>query len=197
MNNQQHVERDYLRTGILILATMTTGLMAGIFVHWSNTIMPGLSNVDDRTFVEAYRGLYTAITNPLFIGVQFTGALLLTGLAVALYLRPEQRPVLMWAGAALACYLVACVVTFGVPLNEELKVPGGLDTNADYAAARAQFDESMWTAWNTVRAVATTMAFGCLMWALVIHRQYRQASRLPVAQSQSQSAAGAPPDRRW
>jgi uncharacterized membrane protein len=196
MNNQQRVEKDYLRTGILILATLTTGMMAGIFLHWTNTIMPGLSNLDDRAFVEAYRDLYTAINNPLFVGVQFTGAMLLTGLAVALYLRPEQRPVLIWAGAALACYLVACVVTFGVPLNEQLEVPGGLGANADYAAARDQFDETTWTAWNTVRAVASTLAFGCLLWAIAIHRQYRRVARLPMAQTQSQSAAWAPPDRR-
>ncbi|WP_143661210.1 MULTISPECIES: hypothetical protein [unclassified Streptomyces] len=38
-----------LRTVALILATMTTGLIAGVFVNWSNTVMPGLSTVDDRT----------------------------------------------------------------------------------------------------------------------------------------------------
>jgi uncharacterized membrane protein len=164
-------QNDGLRSAVLIAATMTTGLIAGVFVHWSNTIMPGLSNVDDRTFVASYRALYDAISNPLFIGVQFTGALLLIGLAAALYLRPDQRRVLMWVGAALVCYLVVCVVTFGVPLNGPLETPGGLDSNADFAAARARFDEASWTAWNTVRAVASTIAFGCLMWALVIHRR--------------------------
>ena len=164
-----------LRTGTLVLATMTTGLTAGVFVDWSNTIMPGLSNVDDRTFVEAFGALDAAITNPLFLGVEFTGALVLTGLAAALHRRPDQRQVLMWIGAALVGTLVVWGVTFGVnePLNEKLRSAGGLETDADFAAARALLDEAKWTAWNTVRAVASTAAFGCLVWALAIHRRSR------------------------
>lgn len=174
MTGQQQTDGSgFLRTGILILATVTTGLTAGVYVHWSNTIMPGLSDVDDRTFIASYQALYDAILNPLFTGVQFTGALLLTGAAVALHLRAEQRRVLIWVGAALGFYLVSVGITFGVPLNEELKTPGGLDSDADFAAVRAQFDEAKWTAWNTVRALASTIAFGCLTWALVIHRRRR------------------------
>lgn len=172
-SQQQSIGSGVLRTAILILATMTTGLTAGVFANWSNAIMPGLSNVDDRTFVAAFHALDAAILNPLFTGVVFTGALLFTGLSVALHLRPEQRPVLIWVGAALVFYLAVFVITFGVhePLNQELRTPGQLDGDADFSAARAQFDEAMWTAWNTVRAVASTIAFGCLTWALVIHRQ--------------------------
>lgn len=156
----------------MILATMTTGLLAGVFVDWSNTIMPGLSDVDDRTFVAAFRALDAAITNPLFLGVGFTGSLLFTGLAVALQLRSGQRTLLMWLGAALVCCVVVSAITFGVhePLNEKLRTatePGG---NAGPAAVRAQLDETMWTAWNTVRALASTIAFGCLTWTLVLHR---------------------------
>lgn len=160
------------RTVVLLLATMTSGLLAGWFTDWSNTIMPGLGEADDRTFVEAFRELDAAITNPLFLGVVFMGSLLLTGLSVALHLRAGQRPVLVWAGAALVCCLVVCAITFGVhePLNEKVRsatVPSGA---AELAAVRAQLDESMWAAWNTVRAVAATLAFGCLAWALAIHR---------------------------
>lgn len=170
MRGEQRVRGGGLRTGILIMATMTTGLTAGVFVDWSNTIMPGLSSVDDRTFVAAFRALDAAITNPLFLGLGFMGALLFTGLSAALHRRAGQRPVLTWVGAALVCYLVAFVITLGVhePLNETFRTAGEPDSDAEFAAARAQLDEAMWTAWNTVRAVASTIAFGCLTWALVI-----------------------------
>ena len=158
-----------------MLATMTTGLTAGVFVDWSNAIMPGLSDVDDRTFVAAFQALDAAITNPLFLGVEFTGALVLTGLSAVLHRRAEQRQVLMWVGAALVGTLVVWGVTFGVnePLNEKLRSAGTLQSDGDYAAARALLDEAKWTAWNTVRAVASTAAFGCLAWALAIHRRAR------------------------
>jgi len=170
---EQRIGSGVPRTGILILATMTTGLTAGVFADWSNAIMPGLSSVDDRTFVEAFQALDASITNPLFLGVGFVGSLLFTGLSAALHLRPQQRPVLWWVGAAFVCYLAVFVITFGVnePLNEKLRTAGEPVSDAEFAAARVLLDEARWTVWNTVRAVASTIAFGCLTWALVIHRR--------------------------
>ncbi len=179
MNGEQRNSGDTLRAAVLVLAIMTTGLTAGVFVDWSNTVMPGLSDVDDRTFVEAFRALDAAITNPLFLGVEFTGALLLTGLAVALHHRKEYRPRFVWTLVALGFYLVGLMITFGVhePLNQKLRDAGNPETAADYAAARAVLEESMWTAWNTVRALTTTIAFGCLAVALAIQPRRRPASQ--------------------
>ena len=38
-------------------------------------------------------------------------------------------------------------------------------------ALRARFDEAKWNRWNLMRAVLTTAAFACLIWALVQHGQ--------------------------
>lgn len=163
-----------IRTVALLLATVTTGLTAGTFADWSIAVMPGLRGLDDRAFVLAFHGLDQAIVaNPLFIGVQFTGALLFTALAAVLHLRRDRWPVLGWVAAALAFYLAAVVVTMGVnePLNQTLHSAGDLAGAADFARARARFDEATWNTWNTVRAVASTIAFGCLGWALVLHRR--------------------------
>ncbi|MEU6250537.1 DUF1772 domain-containing protein [Glycomyces sp. NPDC047010] len=162
-----------LRTAVLLLATLTTGLTAGVYTDWSNTIMPGLGEVDDRTFVGAFQALDTAITNPLFLGVEFTGSLLLIALALVLHLRSGQRAVLVWLSVALAAYLVSVVITMGVnePLNTEIRSVTELGTDADFTAARALLDEARWTAWNTVRALVTVAAFGSLAWTLVIHRR--------------------------
>lgn len=178
MNHPHHLDSGGprstpLRTGVLIAATLTTGLTAGTFVNWSNVIMPGLGDVDDRTLVTAFKALDSATFNPLFIGVCFMGALLLTALAAVLHRGPNPRPVLRWIGAALLCYLLAVLITFGIhePLNQEIRDLQEPIAAADFAAARDQLDEAMWTTWNTVRAVLSTLAFGFLTWALVIHRQ--------------------------
>ncbi|UYM03475.1 anthrone oxygenase family protein [Solicola gregarius] len=172
--HQQRTDTGALRTVILFVATITTGLLAGIFVDWSNTIMPGLGDVDDRTFVATFRALDEAITNPLFLSA-LMGAPLLIALSIALHFRADQRPVLIWVGVAMIAYLVMLAVTFGanVPVNEDLKAAGHLQSSADFAAARAQFDETTWSAWNAVRAISSTIAFGCLAWALLIHRRVR------------------------
>jgi uncharacterized membrane protein len=153
----------------LVAATMTMGLMAGVFGLYAHTIMPGLGRTDDRTFVGAFQSIDRAIINPLFLPT-FLGALVLTGLAAALHLGADGRSVLPWVAAAFVLYLAVFVITIGVnvPLNDGLKAAGDPDRIADLAAARERFDEAKWIRWNLVRAVACTAAFGCLSWALVL-----------------------------
>lgn len=170
MSMRQPHNGSGVRTGVLIAAILTTGLTAGVFIDWSNAIMPGLSEVDDRTFVEAFQALDAAIVSPLFIGVGFMGSLLLIVLSVVLHFRAERRTVLIWIGAALLCWLLMFAITFGIhePLNLKLRIAEGLDSDADFAAARASLDEAAWTAWNAVRTLVSTIASGCLIGALVV-----------------------------
>ncbi|WP_327586870.1 hypothetical protein OHA25_07590 [Nonomuraea sp. NBC_00507] len=80
---------DGLRTTLLMTATISTGLVAGVFVLYAHTIMPGLGKTDDRTFVGAFQAIDRAIINPWFLGGGFFGALLFTLLAPAHPHRPE------------------------------------------------------------------------------------------------------------
>jgi hypothetical protein len=57
-----------LRTVSLMAATVSTGLVAGVFALYAHTIMPGLAKTDDRTFVGAFQSIDRAIINPWFIG---------------------------------------------------------------------------------------------------------------------------------
>ena len=162
---------DTLRVAALLAATMTTGLMAGVYGLYQHTVMPGLGRTDDRTFVGAFQAVDRAILNPWFL-TGFVGAVLCTGAAAGLHL---NRRLLPWLLAALALNLLVAVVTVAVhvPLNDALKAAGDPDRITDLAAVRERFDAARWTAWNLVRAVATTAAFGCLCWALVIRGQVR------------------------
>jgi uncharacterized membrane protein len=158
-----------LRAVVLIAATMTTGLVAGVFGLYAHTIMRGLARTDDRTFVGAFQAIDRAIINPWFM-TTFMGALLLTGLAGLLHLGQEARSALPWLVVAFVLYLVALVLTVAVnvPLNDALKAAGDPDTIADLAAVRADFDEARWVAFNLVRTITSTVAFGVLCWALVV-----------------------------
>ena len=96
---------------------------------------------------------------------------MLTGLAAALHLGGDGRPVLAWVAVALVLYLAVVVATLAVnvPLNDAIKAAGDPDRIADLAAVRERFNEARWVRWNLARAVATTAAFGCLAWALVLY----------------------------
>lgn len=148
----------------LLAATVTMGLTAGVFGDWAHTIMPGLVTTDDRTFVGAFQALNRAILGPAFMLV-FMGALAFTGVAAFLSLRAGDRAPLPWVAVAFGLYLAAFVITMAVhePLNAVIMTAG------DPTAVRDAFHELRWVAWHLVRTVATTAAFGCLVWALVLH----------------------------
>src|ERR1700754_4997915 len=110
----------------LLAATLTTGLATGAFALYAHTIMPGLKETDDRTFVAAFQSMDRAIINPWFMSTAFIGALLLTLAAVRTNLCRDPLP---GVAAALALYLIAVVVTFAVnvPLNDAIKAAGDPD----------------------------------------------------------------------
>ena len=83
--------------------------------------------------------------------------------------RPRTRWRIDWAGA-LVLYLAVFVITIAVnvPMNDAIKAAGDPDRIVDLAAVREHFDETRWARWNLVRTVASTVALGCLTWALVL-----------------------------
>ncbi|GAA2403994.1 DUF1772 domain-containing protein [Streptomyces glaucosporus] len=164
-----------LRTAVLLVATVSTGLVAGLFYAYACSVMPGLGRSGDRTFVEAMQRINVAILNGWF-AVCFAGAPLATGAAAVLHLG-GGRPALPWTVAAFALYAVVLVVTFrvNVPLNDALAAAGEVDRAAGLAAVRERF-EARWVRWNTVRTVAAAASFACLAWALVLHGRLAQAA---------------------
>jgi uncharacterized membrane protein len=161
---------EILRVVLLIAAAMSMGLMAGVFALYTNAIMPGLRVTDDRTFVGSFQSIDRAIINPLFMAT-FVGALLFSVVSAVLHLPDGERSVLPWTVAAAVLYLVVFVSTIAVnvPLNDGLKAAGDPDEIADLRQVRERFNEAKWARWNLMRTVVTTLAFGCLVWALVEH----------------------------
>jgi uncharacterized membrane protein len=155
-----------LRVASLLAAVVTTGLMAGVYGIYSNAFMPGLAKADDKTFVAAFQAVDRAILNPVFLLLGFLGAGVFALLAGLLSLKEKALP---WIAVAFVLYLITMIVTMAVnvPMNDALKAAG--DPNSiDVAAARAAFDESKWRAFNLVRVVLSTLAFGLLAWALYL-----------------------------
>jgi uncharacterized membrane protein len=156
-----------LRAVSLLGATITMGLITGAFALYAHTVMPGLRNTDDHTFVAAFQSMDRAIINPWFMATAFVGALLFTAAAVITSL---GRTALPWVAVALGLYLIAVVITVAVnvPLNDALKAAGNPDHIRDLAGVRQRFHETRWATWNLVRVVTSVGAFGCLAWALVL-----------------------------
>lgn len=160
-------------TWVLGAALGATGLMAGLFWTYANSVMPGLRRSDDRTFVTAMQGINEAIQNPAFLPV-FFGAFVLPAAAAVQQRRLGARDSLRWTVAATAISGLALAVSFGIniPLNNELDRAGDPALIADLTAVRHDF-EGPWVAANLVRVALCTAAFGCMGRALMLHGRQR------------------------
>ncbi|SHN42730.1 DUF1772 domain-containing protein [Cryptosporangium aurantiacum] len=155
------------RNVTLIAATAATGLAAGLYYTFACAVMPGLRQVDDRTFVDAMQRINVAILNGWF-ALSFAGALILTVLAGILEWRAGERSAALWIAVAAAIYVTTLLITFvlNVPLNNQLNDAGDPARIADLAAVRADFEAS-WVRWNIVRAVLATASLATLAYALL------------------------------
>lgn len=151
----------------LVLATITTGLIAGLFWGFSISVMIALRGVDDRTFIEVMQRINAAIQNGPFAAA-FLGAPLFTIVVIVLDLL-GGRGLSVPVTAGFVLYAVSLAMTFGrnIPLNNQLDAAGRAGRVADPAAARKRF-EAAWNRWNLLRALASIAAFGCLCWALLL-----------------------------
>lgn len=144
----------------LLAGTVLTGLIAGLFFGYACSIVPALSGVDDRTYVDVMRRINRAIQNPAF-GLCFLGALALPGVA-AIGLRTEHPAAALWTVAGVAAYLVAVVITFGanIPRNNRLD-------RATEPGARQAF-EGPWNRYHLLRTLFSVAALVLLCRALFV-----------------------------
>ncbi|MCX6406307.1 MAG: DUF1772 domain-containing protein [Propionibacteriales bacterium] len=140
---------------VLTFATLSTGLVAGLFAAFAYAVSPGLRRVDDDAFVQTMRAVNAAILNPVF-GLLFAGGLVAVVAAGVLTWSSEARPWVV-AGAVLYAATVLVTLAANVPLNDALAVGDGSP-----AHLRSAFEDA-WTRWNLVRTATGTAAFGCLV----------------------------------
>ncbi|MGH2800064.1 MAG: DUF1772 domain-containing protein [Thermoleophilaceae bacterium] len=162
---------------VLGAAVIAMGLLAGLFYAFDIAVMPALTAADDRTLVDAMQQMIDKIENPAFF-LTLLGAPALAAVALSQARRSGSAKTAGWIVAGLALYTVMVVVTFAFhfPLNDELKDAGDPARIENLAAVRDDF-VTPWVAWNIVRTLATTAAFGCLAWALVLRGRMGRAQQ--------------------
>ncbi len=113
-NRNQEAQRQRRDTAgmVLGLAMIATGLSAGLLYSYACSVLPGLGQTSDRTFIDAMQQINKAIQNPVFFA-SFFGALALTAVAAAQQRRLGPGAATRWTVAALALYALALLVTVG------------------------------------------------------------------------------------
>jgi uncharacterized membrane protein len=149
-------------------AVVTMGLLAGLFYAYACSVIPGLSNASDRSFVDAMQQINKAIENPVFF-LTFLGAPALAVWALVAERRGGDAEAARWIAAAVVLAVVGWLVTFAfnIPLNDDLEHAGNPAQIADVGAVLDDF-EAPWVAWNIVRTVAFTASFCALVRAFFL-----------------------------
>ena len=155
---------DAVLPGATVVATVGSGLMAGIFFAFSAAVMPGLRRLRPEAGAAAMQAINRSILNPVF-GMVFGGTpVLCILLALAAPFSVQSGAGWIVAGAVLhvvGSFVLTMVAN--VPLNNRLDAadpdsPAGAEVWADYLVR--------WTAWNHVRTVLCAAATAALALAV-------------------------------
>jgi uncharacterized membrane protein len=149
---------------VLVLATVATGLGAGLFYSFSCAVMPGLRRCDDSVRVQTMQRINAAIQNGWFF-LSFGGAPLLTAVSILVDALAGNWPRVVGEAIGLILFGSALVITFriNIPLNLALDKA---DPSA-LATAWREF-EGRWVRWNNVRTLTTTGSLAALVVTLAL-----------------------------
>lgn len=166
-----------LKTVVIFLALLTTGLSSGLFYAWQVSVIPGTKRVSDFSYLETMQQINRAIINPWFM-FNFFGALLFLAWSTYFCYQAVDRNVLTLMALATISYALG---TFGVtgagnvPLNDwldsaninqldELKL---IEIRANY--------EPKWNRYHLVRTIFSVLSFGLLLVAIIIETTNNQS----------------------
>jgi len=156
-------------------ATLTTGLIAGVFYAYAVSVNLGLAAQPDASYLATMQAINERIQNPLFF-LSFFGAVLFLLATLAAHYSPRPRSGRFWL-VALACLLYVgggflLTVFVNVPLNEQLARVAADASPGELARARDGY-EGLWNFWNGVRAMFSFLAFLALVCACLLREDRR------------------------
>jgi uncharacterized membrane protein len=143
---------------VLLLAILTSAMLAGFFYGWSASCIPGLRRVTDREYVAAMQSINRAILNPVFF-IAFMGPLVLYPLSAwQQYGQPVSTRFYLLVAATIVYYIAFAVTIFGnVPLNNMLDRFNLEASEQAFAAQRMKY-EMPWNRLHTIRTVIHVLA---------------------------------------
>lgn len=153
----------------LFTTTLLVGLTAGLCFTWGNAVTPGIGQLDDLGYLQAFQKMNRSIENPLFF-VVFMGSTLV---GIAAIFTSQGLPTLHFRlvlAAVLIYFLGVILVTIlgNVPLNQILDKTDLASANLEELKALRETFENPWNRFHSIRVVAGIVSFGLLIMAGII-----------------------------
>ena len=164
-----------VRAATLALATITTGLVAGVFYAYSVSVDLGLAVQPDASYVSTMQAINEKIQNPVFFASFFGAAFFLLAALAAHYTGRPRSGRFRLIALACALYIVGGFLltsVVNVPMNDALARVAADASAGELARARTSY-EGPWDFWNGVRAVFSCLAFLILVGACLSTQKER------------------------
>ena len=142
---------DTFVSALLWFGAIGCGIMAGVYFTFSAFAMKSLASI------AAMQSINDVILRSAFMPL-FFGTSLAAAIAVLLYVVNPDNSGGIWMALAGAIYFAGmflCTVFFNVPLNNKLKA---VDATSSQGEEVWKMYLRVWTRWNHVRTVASTIA---------------------------------------
>lgn len=141
--------------------------MGGLYFAFSTFIMAALGRLPPAASISAMQSINSTILAslfaPLFFGTTLS-CLVLIGVALFRW-DPALSPALLAASLFYVIGMFGCTILFNVPLNNLL---AAADPTSAKAATVWDRYLRIWTAWNHLRTVSSTIACGLLIYVLSV-----------------------------
>ena len=150
---------------MLLLATVGSGLMCGLFYSFSDFIMKAFSRLPTANGIASMQSINLVIVKRSFLGVFFgTGVLVVLALVIGWNNMGDFARIFSIVGAMV--YIIGCLgvtIAFNVPLNNRLAV---VDPNSEEGEQVWNIYLVEWVKWNHVRSISTLLSTLALMMGL-------------------------------
>ncbi len=148
----------------LFAATLLIGLTAGLCFTWGNAVTPGIGQLDNLTYLQAFQKMNRSIENPLFFAVFFGS--FLVGI-VAIFANKGVSPEhFRLVSIAIGIYFIGVVlvtITGNVPLNQVLDKTDLVQSSAEQLQALRDRFEQPWNRFHLIRVIASILSFSLLV----------------------------------
>lgn len=149
---------------IVVLATLLTGLTAGLCFTWNNAVTPGIGQLADIGYLRSFQEMNRSIINPTFILV-FFGPVFLQIANIFLF-RTSSSAIIWMVVASAVLYIIGVVLVtiFGnVPLNELLDKTDLMQASAEELKLLRDKFEIKWNRLHLIRTITATLSFLILL----------------------------------
>ena len=148
----------------LFAATLLIGITAGLCFTWANAVTPGIGQLDDLSYLQAFQKMNRSIENPLFF-VVFFGSFLV-GMAAVITnksVSPEHFRLILVAVGIYFLGVILVTVFGNVPLNQLMDKTDLANSSLEELQTLRNRFERPWNRFHLIRVLAAMISFALLI----------------------------------